>query len=283
MVQFTPRPIKENVNVSKVSLKSEFFVLTLGLMAILVVSYLALGLAMDILIDRMPAKVEQAAAKLFQFKGFETPEKYQEANKEIQALLDEVAAYWPESSRAFTVHIVESEDANAFALPGGRIVLMSGLLKEVESQNELAMILGHELGHYAHRDHLRALGRGVVFMVAASVLFGTDSGVADLIGTTLSTIDLKFSRTQEMRADQFALGLLNKKYGHVAGATDFFERLEKKKDLPRFLNFLLTHPLSAQRIDMINNNIVSLHYTIEPKIPVNPDFKELFSLKKEGM
>ena len=44
---------------------------------------------------------------------------------------------------------------NAVALPGGNIVVFAGLLKEIKSENELAMILGHELGHFAHRDHLR--------------------------------------------------------------------------------------------------------------------------------
>lgn len=283
MVQFTPRPLKENVNVTKTSPQREFLVLSLGLLGILLAVYIVLGISLNVLIDHMPSKVDQIAGKLFELKKLETPKKYSEAHQEVQKLLDDLTAFLPDSSLTYTVHIIESDDANAFAMPGGRIGLFTGFLNEVESENELAMVLGHELGHYANRDHLRALGRGIVFVVIASTLFGTDSGVTDLISGALSTVEMKFSRTQEEAADRFALNLMNKKYGHVAGSTDFFERIAKKRDLPKFFAFFSTHPGGDQRVNMINHTIGDLHYILGTKIPLSPIYMEQFQKKEENL
>jgi len=273
MVKFTLQTIEENVNISKVSPKREFVVLSLGLLGIILFIYITLGLALDRLIISMPYKVDQMAAKLFQFKGFETSEKFIEAQRAAQTLLDQLSAKLPDNHLEYTLYIVNSEEVNALALPGGHIILLSGLLSEIESENELAMVLGHELGHYANHDHLRGLGRGIVFMVAATVLFGTDSGVTNMVSSALSTVEMKFSRTQESAADLFALDLLNKQYGHVAGATDFFERIEKKRDLPRFIAMFLTHPMGQKRVDSLNQTVVDLHYRVEDKRPLDAVFK----------
>jgi len=277
MIQFTPRPFKENVNVSKISLKREFFVLTLGLIAILGACYILLGVTLNVLIERIPSKVDHIVGKLFQLKKFETPEKFQLVKQDTQQLLDDLVALLPSTSTIYTIDIIEMDDVNAFAVPGGRVIIFSGLLAEVESENELAMILSHELGHYVHRDHLRALGRGIVFLIITSTFFGTDSGLTDFVGGALSTVDLKFSRIQEEAADLFALDLLNKKYGHTAGATDFFQRIEEKRELPQFLKFLLTHPLGAQRVDTLNSTILSLNYNGGVKRPVSAVLQEQFS------
>jgi len=280
MIRFTPRLFNENVNISKISINREFFVLTLGLVGILVACYFVLGVTLNVLIDRIPLKVDQVAGKLFQLKKFKTAEKFQSVKQDTQQLLDDLVALLPESSTIYTIDIIDMDDVNALAFPGGHVLIYSGLLAEVESQNELAMILSHELGHYVHRDHLRALGRGIVFLFLTSILFGTDSGLTNFIGSALSTVDLKFSRKQEMAADLFALDLLNKKYGHAAGATDFFQRIEKKRDLPQFIQFLLTHPLGAQRVETLNSTILSLNYNIGIKRPVSAALQEQFPKKE---
>jgi Zn-dependent protease with chaperone function len=281
MVKFTPRPLTDNVNVSKVSLPREFLVLFAGLMGLLIVGYAALGVTLNILIDKMPSRLEAAAGTLFNFKEFIAVEKYAAIQQEAQHLLDDLTALLPVPSSVYTVHIVDKEDINAIAMPRGHILLFSGLLKEVKSQNELAMVLAHELGHYARRDHLRALGRGVVLMAAAAALFGTDSSVMNVVAGALSTVEMKFSREQEEAADRFALELLRKKYGHVAGATDFFQRLEKEKGLSKFLVFFSTHPLDTRRVGLLNQAAGDLSYPMGDKTPLSPAFEELLEEGKE--
>ena len=121
--------------------------------------------------------------------------------------------------------MADNPTANAMALPGGNIVVYTGLLDRVASENELAFVLAHELGHYAHRDHLRGMGRALVFAVIAGLLFGPDSGTGSLLAGALGLTELSFSRRQETRADAFAVAALHCAYGHVGGSTDFFDRI----------------------------------------------------------
>ena len=112
------------------------------------------------------------------------------------------------------------------ALPGGLIVVTQGLLDQVESENELAFVLGHELGHFRNRDHLRALGRGVVISLFFAVVTGND--VAGL-GIKATDLTLRgFSREQETRADEFGLAIVHAEYGHVNQASRLFERWDEE-------------------------------------------------------
>jgi predicted Zn-dependent protease len=77
--------------------------------------------------------------------------------------------------RDYQLLYIPDETVNALALPGDHVIIYQGLLAEAESENEIMMVLGHELGHFANRDHLRGLGRGIVVQIVASLLFG-DAG-----------------------------------------------------------------------------------------------------------
>ena len=113
--------------------------------------------------------------------------------------------------------------------PEGRLLFYSGLLNQIESENELAMILAHELGHFAKKHHIRGLGRGLVFLMISSVVFGQESAVTAYIGNLFGVLNAHYSREQESEADHFGLNLLVKAYGHAGGANDFFYKNEKKR------------------------------------------------------
>jgi Zn-dependent protease with chaperone function len=133
------------------------------------------------------------------------------------------------------------------ALPGGLIIVTVGLLDQVESENELAFVLGHELGHFRNRDHIRALGRGLVLSLFFAVITGND--VAG-IGIKTADITLRgFGRRQETKADEFGLAVVNSEYGHVNEAWRLFERwnIEDDKYLD-LITYLSTHPDSGDRV-----------------------------------
>ena len=136
------------------------------------------------------------------------------------------------------------------ALPGGLIVVTQGLLDQVESENELAFVLGHELGHYRNRDHIRALGRGIVFSLFFSVATGSD---AAHLGLKVSDLALRgFSRKQESRADEFALALVYTQYGHVNEAWRLFERWDVDDNpLLDLVTYLSTHPQAGDRVESL--------------------------------
>jgi predicted Zn-dependent protease len=267
-MKFTPKELKKNVNVSAGSPLRELFVLLGGILTGLFLIYIILGITLDILVERIPAQLEKFSGNLFS-KTYSLQQPSSSKEKKVQKILDSLVKDFPEKDLCFTVHIQDNKDANAVSLPGGHILIFSGLLKEIETENELTMILAHEIGHFVRRDHLRKLGRGLVLVFLSAVLFGADSGVVEFVQNALITAELKFSRKQEKMADKFALDLLYKRYGHVAGATDFFVRIQDKQNNSKFLKFLSTHPYARDRISFLKEQIRKKGYVIKEKIPLN--------------
>lgn len=149
--------------------------------------------------------------------------------------------------------MLDDDQLNAFAAPGGLILITTGLLDQVESENELAFVLGHELGHFRHRDHLRSMGRGLGASISLAFLSAMVGADVSSLGWLQELANLRFSRRQERLADDWGLELTAKRYGHVAGATDFFERLPRaESSLARGAeSFLSSHPVSDDRIERL--------------------------------
>jgi predicted Zn-dependent protease len=132
------------------------------------------------------------------------------------------------------------------------------------------MVLAHELGHFAHRDHLKRLGRGLGLTVAAMLMFGEDSGISRLVSNLFLVTESSYSRQQESDADQFGLDLLVASYGHAGGATDFFARVGK--DAGSHIPYLLaSHPHPDDRIEELQSLIHEKNYRAEETAPLGDD------------
>jgi len=273
-MRYTPKLPNGNVNISKTPALKEFFVLLGGLLAIIIGVYIILGFAVDFIVPRLPVKVENALEKVY--SGF-YKDAYEdvEAQTKLQMLLDELAKQLPEQRHDYKVHIVLGLKPNALALPGGHIVVFSALLEEAESENELSMILAHELGHFANRDHLRGLGRQLVLLTISITVLGADNPATNFLKNSLGNIQMKYNQHQERNADLFGLNLLHKRYGHVAGAFDFFQRLKEKEKIPRFFYFFATHPYHDDRITTIKKYIQENGYAEKEKVPLDDIFKKI--------
>jgi Zn-dependent protease with chaperone function len=247
-MKFIPRRSSNNVNVTKISAIRELLALAGGLLAIILVLYLILGFAVEMLIPHLSPGIEQAMAVnlLPRMVGRETDET---KSRELQPLLDRLQEHCAKLPYHCTIKVSSSPKVNALALPGGTILIFSGLLNTLTSENELAFVLGHEMGHFAHRDHLRGLGRGLVFMAISTALFGPHNQVNRLAARFLNLTELSFSRRQETAADHFALDVLHCAYGHVGGALTFFEKLAATKH-SRYnkISFFSSHPLYPKRV-----------------------------------
>ena len=115
----------------------------------------------------------------------------------------------------------ESKNINAYAIPGDKILVTRGLWDTVKSENELAMVLAHELGHFKLRHHLKAYGRVGIVMFLMIPFTGQDLG-AELIQMILDNVVSGYQRQQEIAADDFGLSLMQKEYGdQSAGLTSF--------------------------------------------------------------
>ncbi len=246
-MRFVAKQAKEGINVSDTHPLLEAGALIAGLTAIFIAVALLLVFLIEVALYFVSAEDEVNFFADWLPDDLVTVSHTDERLRETQLLVDRLAHHWPDSPYQFRVEIDDSEQANAMALPGGLIIVTQGLLDQVESENELAFVLGHELGHFKNRDHLRALGRGVVLSVFFAVVAGND--VAG-IGINVADLTLRgFSREQETKADDFGLAIVHAEYGHVGEAWRLFERWKiTENSFIDVVTYLSTHPETGDRI-----------------------------------
>ena len=268
-MRYIPKRPKDGVNVSDVHPLAEAGTLIVGLTAIFVLIVLALVFLIEIALYFVPAERE---AKLFADwlpDDLVTIAPTDDRLHETQRLLDRLESHWADAPYAFRLEIAASDDTNAMALPGGLIVVTQGLLDDVSSENELAFVLGHELGHFRNRDHLRALGRGLVISLFLAAVTGSDvSG----IGINVADITLRgFSRKQESSADEFGLAVVYAEYGHVNEASRLFQRWAGEDQSGKIAGgYLATHPRAGDRVAQLEALAVRQSWPVEGNVTPLP-------------
>ena len=269
-MKFTPRHPQDNVNVSKTHPLVELSWLLGGLIFLAGLVFFALGLTADWAASKAPVNIENWLGQLAlnEFPGEESPA----LTSRLNDLLHQLPDHSPLHQYDFHIFLSDIDEVNALALPGGNIVVFSGLLEQVESENELAMVLAHELAHFAHRDHLSGLGRGLGVAVAATLLFGKENAASSLISKAFLTFQVKYSQNQESAADRFGIDLLAKRYGHAGGATTFFARLAQDAG-SKIPYILASHPHPLDRIDAMNKRIKKQGYAIMATEALKTDLK----------
>lgn len=198
-------------------------------------------------------KLGQALVKIYEPQSEASPQQ-----DKLNALLNQLEAQIPagaKEKRDYRLLYIPQEIVNAAAIPGDTVIVYQGLLDQMGSENELMMVLGHEIGHFANRDHIRNIGRTLVIRTVISTIFGDVSFLGDAAQIISSS---KFSQSQEKEADEYGLELLYETYGQVAGATDFFDRMSKERGAN--WDFLTTHPAPAKRVQKLKDLIQERHY-----------------------
>jgi len=256
-VKFDAALPDDSVNVSRTHPVREALVLVAAIAGIGAALFAAIALVVDQVVPRMPPRLERWIFDGSWLPHTEPPGEDGGVDPRavaVDELLARLAAHWPDAPYEFRAVVLEEPEPNAMAFPGGLIVVTSGLLEQVASENELAFVLGHELGHFRNRDHLRGLGRGVAFGLAMAALGWGGGGTARLATLAGLLAGREFERDQELDADGFGLELVDAEYGHVAGAADFFQRLPEPSSgvERRIASYLSTHPLNADRIEALS-------------------------------
>ncbi|SMH40610.1 MULTISPECIES: M48 family metallopeptidase [Cyanophyceae] len=241
--------------------------LTLGSMFLCAIALLIwlLNFSVNWLIVQMPVSWEQRLGQAL-VKIYEPQAEPSPAQDELNALLDRLEAEIPtgaKEKRDYQLLYIPQHVVNAAALPGDTVLVYQGLLDQMDSENALMMVLGHEIGHFANRDHLRNIGRALVIRTVISSIFGDVSWLGD-VAQIVSTS--RFSQAQEKQADEYGLDLLYATYGQVAGATDFFEAMSQKQGAN--WDFLATHPAPAKRVQHLKTLIQQRGYPIGEYTPL---------------
>ncbi|MCG6194029.1 M48 family metallopeptidase [Leptospira sp. FAT2] len=252
------------------------FLLLPALPQILVAGILAVGIGTLIMtkLDRLyvivPESADRSLGEMIS-KQFETNYsecKNAELSQSVKKIRNTIVS--PKKRDRYSIRILKSEEVNAFALPGGTIYILSGLLEESESPEEVAAILAHEIAHVENRHGIRQMIRllGISLVVKLSIGIGFDDiGTLETITEIVNTLTiLRYSREFEEEADGEAFETLKKSGIGLGGFVNFFEREEaklgkkspqsgKKKaeeqkewDAAKILDWFSTHPDNQSRI-----------------------------------
>ena len=174
-------------------------------------------------------------------------------------------------------YVVESEMINAFALPGGKIVIFTGLLDQMSRVEQLVALMGHETGHVALRHSLQNVFRDQSYgIILGGILGGQDGIVGAVTGITETLNSLHGSRKLEQEADFYALDVLYKNQLDPGGAVELFQLLSDSNSV-RIPDVLSTHTSSDTRAQEMRDRIPSLGPEIHRP---NPELKELFERLK---
>lgn len=166
----------------------------------------------------------------------------------------------PYSDMEWEMAIFEVDAVNAFAMPGGKIGVMEGILKAAQNQHQLAAVIGHEIAHVTaeHSNERASRGRlsNVGIQVAAVLLGGGHSGATYTAYEALNQgaafgIMLPFSRKQESEADVIGLEYMARAGFDPRQAVPLWQNMESQKGGNEPAEFMSTHPSSDKRIDSL--------------------------------
>ncbi|MCB9246303.1 MAG: M48 family metalloprotease [Flavobacteriales bacterium] len=176
------------------------------------------------------------------------PVAYGHLNRITQTILNSGVVKYKDDF-AWRVRIIEDDSTlNAFCTPGGYIYVYTGLIKYLDSEDQLAGVMGHEIAHADERHSTEALTKQYGTEVLFAILFGQDQGTLAQIAKGM--ISLKYSRTNETESDRRSVEYLYPTEYDARGAARFFEKL-LSSGVSGGPEFLSTHPSPENRVEEI--------------------------------
>lgn len=189
-------------------------------------------------------------------------------NAQLKLITDPLVAGIKDNRYPLKFHIVEDATLNAFAMPGGNVVIHSGLLMAADSPEEVAGVLGHEIAHVTQRHSIRSiLSSAGLFLVVQTIVGDVSGIVAVLANNSAFLLDRKFSRDFEREADNHGWDYLIAANIKPQGMIVFFSKMQDEEMRMRAkiqdataidvdadaLKILSTHPTTEDRIKIIQS------------------------------
>jgi predicted Zn-dependent protease len=191
----------------------------------------------------------------------------------------------PKQPFKYQFHVIDEDVYNAFATPGGHIFIYTGLLNAMETEEELAGIMGHEVAHVYCRHLSQKIERSKKIRMAtiagavAGALLGMggagEAGTAVSMGSTAAgqSAELAYSRENEMQADQFGVKFLTKANYSADGLLQILKKIRGKTwfGSDQIPTYLMTHPAVEDRIAFITSWLESYNARHKPIPRANPE------------
>ncbi len=209
---------------------------------------------------------QQGTLAFTQIKGEQKISKNRKQNKYVQCVANEITKYVPKNvfNGKWEVVVFDSKQVNAFALPGGKIGVYTGLLNVAKNQNQLAAVIGHEVGHVIAEHGNERMSNsalvGVGLQVADTALKQNDVKQSKIIMGALGVgskvaVTLPFSRIQETEADQIGLELMAKAGFNPKEAVELWKNMQNASKGKRPFELLSTHPAPQTRISDLQKHM----------------------------
>ena len=219
--------------------------------------------AVSFIAKKLPPDLEESLGKnlIDQYKASNVFIEDTEVDKQLSYLVAPLIDSIASNRYEFTFYIVQDPSLNAFALPGGHIVVHTGLILGASRAEEILGVIAHEMAHVNRQHGIRKVLEGAGSYVVLSSLFGDVSGVtAVLVSNGAFLIQQQFSREFEREADQLAVTYLVDADVDPSGLYDFFAKLKAKEEnssaeVFKALSFLSTHPATVERMESLNKAI----------------------------
>lgn len=161
----------------------------------------------------------------------------------------------------FTIKVIDSDEVNAFALPGGFFFVNTGIILKADNEAEMAGVMAHEIGHVAARHATRNATKGQIVNLASIPLIFMGGwagyGIYQAMGLAVPMTFLKFSRADESEADLLGLEYMYKTGYDPTSFVDFFEKIQslEKRKPGTISKMFSTHPPTDARIKAAQENI----------------------------
>lgn len=256
----------------------------LGCLAVLLVGVIALALALPWLwrgaragvIDRLPASIDQQIgdAAWAEYASQDASARFPVSAAAVRTLVERIAATIPrDAGFTYQAAIIDKDEVNAFALPGGRMVVYTGLLRRATAVDQLAGVIGHEIAHVSRRHGLRSMIDQAGTMLVVSAVVGDVGGLAGVLtqGATVALLSAH-SRDHERDADAEGARLLAAAGLDPHGLIAFFRLLQAMpgSESPTALAWVSSHPQHGERIAALEALIPTL--TRAPATPLAIDW-----------
>ncbi len=222
----------------------------------------------DFVLARIPATVDQEVGKMFEGEVLASKETVveNEATRAIDLMVRKLTAARPDNRFGFKVSLQRNREVNAFAAPGGLIVVYTGLLDEAGSAEEVAAVLAHEMAHVTERHSMRQLVYAGGLLPLMGLLIGQPDAAA-LFQNLGKLSELKFSRAQEEAADRVGFDTLVAARVSTEGMARFFDRLARADGASP--SFFSTHPSSDDRAAAIRARAQALGQREVEPLPID--------------
>jgi predicted Zn-dependent protease len=201
-------------------------------------------------------QMAQVGAQAFQQIAQKTPVTQNlEQSRYVVCVANAITTAIPGNNTPWEVRVFESNEINAFALPGGHIGVYTGLLKVATTQDQLGAVLGHEVSHVLAHHSAERYSQQMAADVGSEI-FGAFTGVDPrLIGGAAGLVLLRFSRTQESEADLLGLDLMSRAGFDPHGAIALWQNMEHAAGGGKPPEILSTHPSDVTRIQQLQERL----------------------------